>query len=82
MALIISDDIKALMEERGLRDEDIKEVIDYAEAGDKLVDEEDGKCLGKKRLENFTVYAEYRMNGEDCEITNVYSHRIELTEDR
>ena len=33
----LSDDIRAIMEERGIREEDIREVLDYAEStGKKL----------------------------------------------
>jgi hypothetical protein len=82
MSLNISDDVKALMEERGIKEEDVMEVIAYGEEGDKLVDETEEICLAKKRINEVTFYAVYKANGENCEVMNTYSHRIGLSEDQ
>lgn len=82
MVIEISDEVKALMEERGIQEADVKEVLEYAEAEQKLYEEGSNRCLGKKRLGEFTVYAEYTMDGSGkAVVENVYSHRVKLTED-
>ena len=47
----LSDDIRAIMEERGIREEDIREVLDYAEStGKKLYVEGEERYLAKKKI--------------------------------
>ena len=68
------DGVAELMEERGIRVEDISEVVAWGEGeGGKLVD---GKLsLAKKRLDKVLVYVEYKADGT---VTDVYSHRVTL----
>lgn len=82
MVIEIKDEVKALMEERGIQEADVEEVVEYAESAQRLYDEDSGRCLGKKRLGEFTVYAEYTKDGSGKVIVeNTYSHRVKLTED-
>ena len=79
----LSDDIKAIMEERGIREEDIREVLDYAETtGKKLYVEGEEHFLARKRIGNFSAYVEYSLNGDSVEVLNVYSHVVMLSEDQ
>ena len=58
----ISDEIKAVMEDRGIREEDIREVLEYAETtGKKLYVDGEEHFLAKKKIGNFTaIYRERR----------------------
>lgn len=75
--------IASLMEERGVRQEDVQAVIACAEQeGAKMYREEGKRCLGKKRLENFTAYVEYGIEEDGYRLFNVYGHRVSLSEDQ
>ena len=81
-AITYEGDVKTVMDERGIKEADIREVISWAEGeGGKLLNPEGTRFLGKKRLENFTVYAEYSAADGSFVIYNVYSHRVSLRED-
>ena len=76
----LSDDIRAIMEERGIREEDIREVLDYAEStGKKLYVEGEERYLAKQKIGNFTCNVEYAVNGGEVEVLNLYSYVILLT---
>ena len=76
----LSDDIRAIMEERGIREEDIRAVLDYAEStGKKLYVEGEESYLAKKKIGNFTCNVEYAVNGGEVEVLNLYSYVILLT---
>lgn len=81
MNVKISESVLAEMESMGVTEEDVKEVVEYAESVQKLCDEESGRNLGRKRLEAVSVYAEYAISGDDAEVTRVYKHRVSLSED-
>lgn len=82
MAIEFNDEVKALMEERGIQEADVTEVLEYAETEQKLYDDDSGRSLGKKRLGEFTVYAEYTKDDSGkITVENAYSHRVKLTED-
>jgi len=81
-ALIIDCAIEEKMQERGIQKADVKEVLASAEEGERLYIEGENHFLGKKRLENFTVYVEYEKENEGYRILDVYSHRVALAEDQ
>jgi hypothetical protein len=81
MNVVLNDEVLAKMEENGVTEDDVKEVVEYAESTKKLYDEETGKNLGKKKLDAITVYAEYTVDGDTAEVTNVYRTRVYLEED-
>ena len=75
----LSDDVSAVMEDRGLREEDIREVLDYAEStGRKLYVEGEEHYLAAKKIGNFTCNVEYAVSGGEVEILNLYSYVITL----
>ena len=80
MNIVLTDEVLSSLEELGVTQEDVKEVVEYAESTQKLFDD-DGNNLGKKRLEAMTVYAEYRVDGDTAAVSRVYKHRISLQED-
>lgn len=76
----MSDEIKDIMEDRGIREEDIREVLDYAETtGKKLYVEGEEHYLAKKKIGSFTANVEYTVSGDEVEILNLYSYVITLS---
>lgn len=81
--LILDQQIIEIMEERGIQETDIQEVVDAVANGGICLHSQDGtRILAKKRIGNFTLYVEYNSEGGSCRVLNVYSHRISLTEDQ
>lgn len=76
MNITISEEARAKMDESGILEADVTEVVEHAESGQKLFNEENGRFLGKKRLEAMTVYAEYAADGDNVEVFDVYKHRV------
>lgn len=75
----MSDEIKDIMEDRGIREEDIREVLDYAETtGKKLYVEGEEHYLAKKKIGSFTANVEYTVSGGEVEVLNLYSYVITL----
>ncbi len=80
--LIISDEIAGLMEERGIREEDVREVVEFAESsGKKLYIEGEEHFLARKRIGKFSAYAEYSVNRRTVEVLDVYSHMLVFPDD-
>ncbi|MEG1758487.1 MAG: hypothetical protein RR235_08550 [Oscillospiraceae bacterium] len=78
----ISDELAETMEERGIKEEDIREVLEFAEGeGGKLYIEGENHFLGKKRINNFTANVEYSIVDDGVELINVYSHVVKLAAD-
>ena len=80
-ALTMSSDMEATINKRGILKSDIKDVIAYAEGGEKLYIEGEDHFLGKKRMGNFTAYVEYAIAESGYKILDAYSHRVSLLED-
>ena len=82
VSLIISDEMAELMEERGVREEDVREVLEFAETtGNKLYMEGEEHFLARKRIDNFTAYVEYAVKEDAIELLDVYSHVIVFVND-
>ena len=80
MNVVLTEEVLSGLEELGLTEDDVREVVEYAESVQKLYDE-DGNNLGKKRLDALMVYAEYRVDGDTATVSRVYKHRISLEEE-
>lgn len=81
--ITIGDEVAANMEERGVREEDVRETIEYAETtGNKLYIEGEQHFLARKRMGNFSAYVEYEMNGDSVKLVDVYSHMVKLAADQ
>ena len=77
----LSDEIKEVMENRGIREEDIREVLEYAETtGKKLYIEGEEHYLAKKRLNKFTPNVEYIIVDGEVEVVNLYRYIISFTD--
>ena len=76
MEFIISDEVKAAIEGKGLKVDDIKKVITDAEASkDKITN--GSKCIAKKKLGDVTVYADYSVGGS-ITVNSGYAHKMVL----
>ena len=80
--LDIDDEMKAVMEERLILEEDIQKVIDYAEnTGNKLYNQDTGHFMAYHRPVSVTYWVEYSPRGEGFAIHNAYSHRMQIAEE-
>ena len=74
-AINYGDGVTDAMEERGINEDDIRAVLEYAESeGKKLYVEGEEHFLARKRIGNFS--------GDSVEVLNVYSHVVMLSEDQ
>jgi hypothetical protein len=77
--LQISEDLKRTMETRGIRRNDVEEVIRHAEnTGEKFVHTETGRSLASLKLNRVTYWVEYNASGEESVVHRAYSHRMEM----
>lgn len=76
-----SEEVAALLEERGIHDEEIKRVIYNAETtGDKLYQQEGDRFLARLRILEATFYVEYSVSGGNYIVHSAYAHRSEMVE--
>jgi hypothetical protein len=77
--LQISDQVKTLMTDRGITDDDVKQVIHQAEStGEKLYQPGANKYLAKARLGEATIYVEYSVGENNYTIHTAYAHRSKI----
>ena len=74
---IISDEVKAGIEGKGLKVDDIKKIIEAAEASkDKITN--GSKFIAKKVLGDVTAYADYSVDGSKITVNSGYAHKMKL----
>lgn len=77
MDIAFSAQAKELLEKRGLKEADIKAVIENAEATkDKIFN--GSKYIAKKEIGDLTVYADYTKDGDKITVNSGYSHRMKI----
>ena len=77
--LHISGDVGRLMEDRGIKREDVQRTIHHAETtGEKFLDPSTGRFLASLRPYRVTYWVEYSQAGEEYEVHTAYSHRMEM----
>ena len=77
MDIAISSDVKAVLEKRGLKEADVKAVIDNAEATqDKITN--GSKFIAKKQIGDLTVYADYTVAGGKATVNSAYLHKMKI----
>ena len=77
--LQVGDEVKKLLEERHISEEEVKKVIDFAETkGEKLYQQEANRYLAKSRLGEVTIYAEYSTDENGYIVHTAYSHRSKI----
>jgi glutamate synthase (NADPH) small chain len=78
--LIMTAEVKAMIQNRRLKDEDIQKTIFQAETtGQKFVHPENGHFLAGVRPYFVTVWVEYTLREEGYEIQTAYQHRVKIT---
>lgn len=70
------------MEEKGVRDEDVKKVIEEAEAsGDKLYEPDTPHCLAKFKCEASWVFVDYTaLGGNAYKVNRAYSMKTDFAQ--
>jgi len=77
--LQVGDEVKKLLEDRHISEEEVKQVIDFAETGgDKLYQSEANRYLAKKRLKEVVIYVEYSTDENGYVVHTAYSHRSKI----
>lgn len=77
--LEITAEVKQILEDRHIPEDDIKKVIAQAEAeGKKLYQPDSSLCLSKSRLGNYTVYVKYSVQGDTYLVHTAYQHRANI----
>lgn len=79
MCIKVDEGLEELMEERGIRLDDVKKAIALSEeAGDYLYDDQENRRLAKQRFGEFTVYAVYEKDAETYILSSAYGHRVQI----
>ena len=83
MNLEKSPEVSALMEERGVRDEDVQKAIEEAESsGEKMYKPDTPDCLAKAQCDEAWVFVEYAVLGDDnYKVNRAYSMKTEFGEE-
>lgn len=77
--LEMNEQVRELIEERGIREEEVRQVIEHAEAtGDKLYSQGTGRYLAKLRISEATFYIEYSIEEERYIVHTGYTHQSEI----
>ena len=77
--LQVGDEVKKLLEERHISEEEMKRVIDFAETrGEKLYQPDANRYLAKNRLGEVTIYVEYSTEENGYIVHTAYSHRSKV----
>lgn len=81
--LQFDESILGIMEERRILIEDIQQVIEAAErTGRKFINPDNGRSLACFRPAQVTYWVEYQEQEQSFAVFNVYSHRMEIVEER
>ena len=77
--LLLTEDIQALLQQRGIIETYIMEVIRDAErSSNKLLNVDSGRFIGHKRIGHITCWVEYQKEEEAYRVYNAYMHRMEI----
>jgi len=80
LTLIIEDQVAALLEERRILEDDIRQVL--VGQGAFFVHQEDGRRIASARLGEVTFWVEYRQTGKTYRIERCWSHRMIIEGER
>ena len=79
----ISSELVMDMRREGLDTEQVLEVLENAESGGfAICDEEKGLYYAHEKVGNVTIWVSYVRASDHIEIKSVYSHRMEIKENR
>lgn len=77
--VLVATDIQNLLDERGIRDEDIRQVLSFAESGRRFHTQvATGHRLAYFAPAKVTYWVEYEPEEEGYRIYNAYSHRMKI----
>jgi glutamate synthase (NADPH/NADH) small chain len=77
--LQLSDEVKQKLEDRHILEDEVKQVIHYAETeGEKLYLPDDNRYLAKLRIGKATFYAEYSIEPDSYVVRSAYAHKSEI----
>jgi NADPH-dependent glutamate synthase beta subunit-like oxidoreductase len=78
----ISDSVRKLMEQRMILVDDVRQVINHAEAsGEKMLNQETGRQIARFRPGCVTYWVEYTADESGFIVHNAYSHRMLVVEE-
>ena len=77
--LKLSDEVKKVLDERHVLEDEVKQVISHAEeSGEKLFRPGTKIYLSKLKIGKATFYVEYSAEDDGYSIRSAYLHRIEI----
>ena len=78
-SLLLSDELRSLIESRLILVEDVQKVIEHAEtSAEKFMDQQTGHTLASFKPNLITYWVEYSKEGSQYRVHDAYSHRMEL----
>lgn len=78
--LTVSDEVKKLLVERHISEDEAKQVIHHAETeGEKLYQPEGNRYLAKLPIGKATFYVEYSLDEGKYVVRSAYAHKAEIT---
>lgn len=75
MKFIIADDVKQAYESKGIKDDDVKAVIEGA-GKDRIYN--GSEFIAKKEIGEMTVYARYKIDGDNVTVLAAYKHMMKI----
>jgi len=79
VTLSITDEVRALLEERMILADDVRRTIEHAEqTGDKIENPASRRFMASYRPVCVTYWVEYSPDGDGFAVHNAYSHRMEV----
>lgn len=80
--LMISDEIRRVMDERYILLEDVEKVVSHAqESGERFFNPEDSSYLASRRIGDVTYWVRYQEKDGAVQVISVYSHRMEVAKE-
>ena len=80
-AILWTEDIRKLMADRMILEEDVRQVLAHAaQTGKRIKNSETGRLIAYHKPAAVTYWVEYTESEEGILIHNTYSHRLEIGE--
>jgi hypothetical protein len=77
--LKISEELYDKMDKLHISEEDVYETVEYCEQnGETVTDKNTGILAGHLKIGMITYWVEYKKQGGEIELLNIYSHRVEI----
>jgi hypothetical protein len=78
--LQVNDEVRKLLEERHILEDDIKQVIYNAESkGEKFYKPDENLFLAQLKIGKATFYVEYSVEQESYVVRSAYAHKSEIS---